>query len=119
MREARIVKPYTTTEIDKICKMYYEDNLTAKTVAELTGRSVAAIKQVVMRNNPYKNTEGEDDFEKIASAIPPKQTKPSTQATMTPREMIKALYDMGYRIENNQLVCKVTRVVKIQDIING
>lgn len=36
---------------------------------------------------------------------------------LSPREMIKRLYDMGYRIENNQLVCYQKTVVKIQDII--
>jgi hypothetical protein len=44
---------------------------------------------------------------------------PVAVKTMTPREMIKALYNLGYRIENNQLVCYVKQTVKIQDIING
>jgi len=35
----------------------------------------------------------------------------------TPREMIKALYDMGYRIENNQIVCYKRQVVVVDDII--
>jgi len=33
--------------------------------------------------------------------------------------MIKHLYNLGYRIENNQLVCYTKNVVKIQDIIHG
>lgn len=46
--------------------------------------------------------------------------KPEVKAKeMTPREMIKKLYNLGYRIENNQLVCYVKQTVKIQDIING
>lgn len=36
---------------------------------------------------------------------------------MTPREMIKALYDMGYRIENNQLVYYEKKIVKVGDIV--
>lgn len=38
---------------------------------------------------------------------------------LSPREMIKKLYDMGYRIENNQLVCYQKVVVKVNDILNG
>ena len=33
--------------------------------------------------------------------------------------MIKYLYDRGYRIEDNTLVCLVKQKVKLQDIING
>ena len=38
---------------------------------------------------------------------------------MSPREMIKKLYDLGYRIENNQLVCYVRQKVNMEDIISG
>lgn len=37
---------------------------------------------------------------------------------MTPREMIRKLYEMGYRIENNQLVCYVKQKVNMKDIIS-
>ena len=35
------------------------------------------------------------------------------------RDMIKYLYDRGYRIEDNRLVCYVKQTVKLNDIING
>ena len=38
---------------------------------------------------------------------------------MTPREMIAALYGLGYRIENNQLVCYQKITVNVKDIIKG
>lgn len=38
---------------------------------------------------------------------------------LTPGEMIKRLYDMGYRIENNKIVCYVKQVVNLSDIIKG
>ena len=38
---------------------------------------------------------------------------------MTPREMIKKLYDIGYRIEDNQLVCYVKQPVNVKDIITN
>lgn len=37
---------------------------------------------------------------------------------LTPREMIKSLYDLGYRIENNQLVCYVRQTVNMKDILS-
>ena len=43
----------------------------------------------------------------------------NTHAELTPREMIKRLYDLGYRIEDNNLVCYQRVQVKIQDIINS
>ena len=119
MRQKRINKPWTTTEIAKVCEMYYNDNLTARTIAELTGRSLNAVKQAV-RKNRAEYIDDEDQVVKVPTqniATPPSQT--SKTVKMEPREMIKALYDMGYRIENNQLVCHVRQVVKLQDIING
>lgn len=45
-------------------------------------------------------------------------TQPVSQPkTMSPRDMIKKLYDMGYRIEDNRLVCYVKQTVKLSDII--
>lgn len=116
MRQIRITKPYTTTEIDEICKLYYEENMTAKDVAELTGRSVAAIKQVVLRNRAAYIDDA-PVAKPVTEIVAP--SEPSKRKDLNPREMIKALYDMGYRIENNQLVCYTKNLVKIQDIIHG
>lgn len=110
MRQKRIVKPYTAAEIADICNLYYNDEMTAAEIAEITGRTTSAIKQVVM-----KNRRDEKD-------APPKENPVKiheNREQLTPREMIKALYDMGYRIENNQLICYQKQVVKLQDIINN
>lgn len=45
--------------------------------------------------------------------------KEKTLKDFQARDMIKHLYNMGYRIENNQLVVLQKVPVKINDIING
>ena len=60
---------------------------------------------------------GEAKAEAVISSNEPVSIVRSKE--LQPREMIKKLYDMGYRIENNQLVCYQKVVVKVNDIING
>lgn len=48
----------------------------------------------------------------------PAVVKEKTLKDFTAREMIKHLYNMGYRIENNQLVVLQKVPVKVNDIIN-
>lgn len=47
------------------------------------------------------------------------QAPAKTLKDFSPRDMIKHLYDLGYRIENNRLVCIQKAYVKLEDIING
>lgn len=109
MREKQVHKPYTTTEVAEILQLY-DAGKTPAEIGEKMGRTRSAIYQMIynMRkgNNPVPTPPHSEN------APAPKPT-----STMTPREMIKALYDMGYRIENNQLVCYVKQVVKIKDVI--
>ena len=109
-----------------------------KQIAESTGRTVAAITRffqcermtkkysarlseangggkVELKVNGVKV--GEAPVEMVETSVESKVVR--AEKEMSPREMIKRLYDMGYRIENNQLVCYVRREVKLQDIING
>lgn len=48
-----------------------------------------------------------------------KPVKEKTLNDFSPRELIKNLYDRGYRIENGRLICIVHQVVNLKDIING
>lgn len=66
--------------------------------------------------NQYKQTINNNTKE---TAMSPK-TNTATKNTLNdfqPRDLIKHLYNLGYRIENNQLIVKQT--VNIKDIING
>ena len=44
--------------------------------------------------------------------------KQKTLNDFTPREIIKHLYDLGYRIENNKLYVVTRREVKLSDVCN-
>ena len=59
---------------------------------------------------------GEAKAEAVISCNEPVSIVKSKE--LTPREMIKKLYDMGYRIENNHLVYIQKVVVKMSDILN-
>lgn len=48
-----------------------------------------------------------------------KPVKEKTLDDFPPRELIKNLYERGYRIENGKLICIVHQVVNVKDIING
>lgn len=51
--------------------------------------------------------------------VAPLVQRPVSLSDFTPREIIKHMYKLGYRIENNQLVCIVKQVVNLKDVING
>jgi len=91
---------YTAEEIQTISRLR-DEGKTARQIGEAVGRTAGAIAVQLskMRQQKRENT-------------PPHRE-------MSPREMIKHLYNLGYRIENNQLVCYTKNVVKIQDIIHG
>ena len=135
-------KPYTTDEIKTILDMY-NAGYKYKEISRKTGRSTAALSQLVYmekKNSHYSNfifsankkkaelkVGGVKVAEVLAEAVEqPKATGviasgPNTGMPvleMTPREMIKKLYDLGYRIENNRLVCYVKQSVNLKDIIN-
>lgn len=107
--------PYTQEEMDVIMSLINEGH-TASKISELTGRSPGAINTLA-----YKIRRG------MMKPSPKKEDKPATQVNevkptvnpkeMSPRDMIKKLYDMGYRIEDNHLVCYVKQMVKLSDII--
>ena len=57
--------------------------------------------------------------EVISPVVTPVKTNTPIEKEITPREMIKRLYDLGYRIMDNMLVVLVPQPVKLNDIING
>ena len=80
---------------------YHKEGYSNAEIAELIGRSDSTIGYTLARA-------------KAAT----EEVKPSVRE-MTPREMIKALYDLGYRIEDNELVCYQRQVVKLGDVVNN
>lgn len=134
------LRKYTTEEAKLILELY-EKGKTLQEIGYVVGRTQGAIsafisterkdgrysKRIEKNNNGGRvdlKVNGVKVGDAPAALVERKETqaapKPEVrQKEMTPREMIKKLYDMGYRIENNQLVCIQKVVVKLQDILNG
>ena len=124
-------KDYTTNELAEI-KGYLKDGCTIAEIAELMGRSKKSIENTILRQGwtrgrfressdnavPVWKTmvvETENELKKAETA----PVKEKTLFDFAPRDMIKHLYNLGYRIEDNKLVCVVRQVVNVKNIING
>lgn len=126
-------KDYTTTEIAEI-KGYLKDGCNYAEIGELMGRTRKSIEQLVLRQGwtrgrfressdnvapVWKTTVVETEQElKKTESVPVKE---KTLFDFPPREIIRHLYNLGYRIKGSdwKLVCTVEQTVNLKDIING
>jgi IS30 family transposase len=108
MKPAQKYVHYTVDDIQTISRMNDEGH-SAREIAEVLGRSAASVSVQIAKIRKGQRLN-------IGKAETPVVTK---VVEMTPREMIKRLYNLGYRIENNTLVCYTKQVVKLNDIINA
>lgn len=126
-------KDYTTTELAEI-KGYLKDGCNYAEIAELMGRSKKSIENTVLRQGwtngrfkessdnvapVWKTTVVETEQELKKTELAP--VKEKTLFDFPPREIIKHLYNLGYRIKGSdwKLVCTVEQTVNLKDIING
>ena len=97
-------KSFTYQETETI-REALSKGMSYKEIAELLGRSVSSI-----ANKAHKIKRKEET------------TKHSTLAILEKipnREIIRYLYDIGYRIDNNELVLVQKVRVKLEDIVKG
>ena len=143
------MKHYSKSQIREILDMHYNKGMKIKEIAEKIGRTPKAVGNACSRykdmvpglktttpiQTSKKNQEKIDELLKRSNEVNitaeemqktadeaiadfyGKQQKP--KVTMTPREMIKHLYTLGYRIKDNQLIVLVEQKVNLKDIING
>ena len=117
-------KDYTTTELAEI-KGYLKDGCNYAEIGELMGRTRKSIEQLALRQGWTRGRfrESSDNdvpvWKTTVAENEPAPVKEKTLSDFQPRDMIRHLYKLGYRIENNQLVCIVRQVVNVKDIING
>ena len=97
---------YTEEDIKKILNLRKAGKSQRQIAIEL-GRSNGSVANILWAYDHFNRIYNLDGREQ------------APKAKMTYRDMIKALYDAGYRIEDNQVVCYVRQVVKIGDIVNG
>lgn len=133
-------KPYTTSEIKNILDLFYNQKESVKDIAIATDRTEKAIFSAIARykhmatsvvsepNMSKKAKELVDNLlkkdsetESRAEEVAPVKVEPLVRNNyiMAPRDMIKYLYSLGYRIKNNELVVLVEQKVNLKDIING
>ena len=115
----------TQEDIQMIVNLYNAGK-TAEETAEVTGRTKHAIHQrIYLLKKAGQITDKPNNLPQSRKLRPTGVIHPvereeePVKKEMTPRDMIKALYDLGYRIEDNHLVCYVKQTVKLQDIIGG
>ena len=131
---------WTDKEISEL-KGYLRDGLTQTEIAELMGRSFNSITKYCQKHGlgscKMKQKFPADVQAKIDkvkempetsqnslpknwnSFTPSAPAKEKTLKDFQARDMIKYLYDLGYRIEEGKLVCYVKQAVNVKDIINA
>ena len=126
--------PFWTKKEEAELKGYLKDGFTYDEIAELMGRTKVSVSNYAkrrgwgIRQNKQKfPTDVQAKIDKVVEkkeapttiVVSPAPVKEKTLKDFQPREMIKYLYDMGYRIEDGKLVCLVKQVVNLKDIVNA
>lgn len=103
------MKLFTKEELEQMRQMKNQ-GATYKEIGEMFGRSEATVQNKFSRL-------GWSTQPQAAQMTPPVRVREKTLDDFTPREIIKHLYNLGYRIENNQIVIVEKRVVNIKSVL--
>ena len=101
-------------------KEYRRNGFTFTEISKIVGVPNSTVRYT-LKNNPseMKPVEKTIDNHTNNTPMPPKTNNPvkASLSDFQPCDLIKHLYNPGYRIENNQLIFKQT--VNLKDIINA
>lgn len=129
-------KDLTTTELNEMRSLLNE-GLSYAEVAELIGRNKKSVANAAFRyklkdsSKSAKKQETPKEWnselvkktiENTNKPVEPVMKEPVKEKTFkdfNPRDIIKYMYGLGYRIEDNKLVCYVKQTVNVKDIVNG
>lgn len=108
-------KPYTEQELNEM-RQLKKQGATYAEIGKMFNRTEAVV-QLKFSDLGWTNKgfNGQPAV-KTPVTVPPRE---KTLRDFDPRDMIRHLYNMGYRIENNMLVCIVRQKVNIKDILEG
>lgn len=110
---------YTNDEWQLMMKMRYEGK-SMKEIADVVNRLESAVsKRFAVKSKEYKEYKIKMYKENTPAVPPPAPSKEKTLSDFSPRDIIRHLYDLGYRIENNALVYYSKQYIKLNDIVNG
>ena len=102
-------------------KEYKEAGFTDKEIAEYVGLTESQVRDYFRffceDDKPQEKTETKSINN--STSMPPKNNTSGkvTLDSFQARDLIKHLYNLGYRIEDNKLVCYVKTAVNVKDII--
>ena len=118
---------YLTKEEKALAVLWRKQGKSCISIAEALGRSRSCISRYFqhVKENPallpdlMKEQHPAEKPEIVNEpTMKDDNVKPSLN-DFPPRDIIKHLYNLGYRIENNRLVCLVKQPVNLKDIINN
>ncbi len=104
------MKLFTKEELEQMRQMKNQ-GATYKEIGEMFGRSEATVQ------NKFSRLGWSTQPQAAQMTPPPVRVREKTLDDFTPREIIKHLYNLGYRIENNQIVIVEKRVVNIKSVL--
>ena len=115
-------KSYTQDELEQMREMR-KQGATYKEIADMFGRSENAV--MVKFSNMGWSSEGatpapksvDESKPKELTTVPDKLVRKLQLSDFSPREMIKYLYNLGYRIKNNKLVFVTEKVVNMKAVL--
>ena len=105
---------FTKEEIAQVIELK-EAGLSTADIAEMLGRNPNQIKDLLFRLKKKETTQSKDDVT-VSVPTPPKSEK--TLKDFDPRDMLKQLYDLGYRIDEKGIYVMVKQYVNLKSIIN-
>ena len=105
-------RKYTEQEINEI-RLMREQGATYAEIGKMFGRTTKAI-GMAFNHGVFNKKEKVEKVEKVVAVAPVKQ---KTLHDFTPREMIRYLYNMGYRIEDGRIVLIRKEYVNLKSIL--
>lgn len=114
-------KPYTQEELEQMREMR-KQGATYKEIADMFERTKNAVMVKFSQmgwsvTNPSKAKRSQAEQPKELTTVPDKLVRKLQLSDFEPREMIKYLYNLGYRIKNNKLVFVTEKVVNMKAVL--
>lgn len=122
-------KGYTKEEVNDMVTIF-KQGASVEEISQMSGRTAGSITEKLRRcgysviNGRYTGDRREQEDvqdEPVLKVSVGNKTlvKQKTLDDFTPREMIKHLYNLGFRIKNNEIVMIIEKKIKLSDILNG
>ena len=108
-------RPYTEQELNEMRELK-KQGATYADIAKMFNRTESALMFKFHELGWTNNGLNGESKPAVKSTVPARE---KTLSDFSPSDMIRHLYNMGYRIENNKLVCIVRQPVNMKDILEG